>query len=570
MNQEQSYFDVVIVGAGLAGLVTAYELLDSGKRLALVDAAPKDQCGGQARDAFGGFLLSGTDEQKKQGIQDSPALFWRDWQQASGFDDLRLSSYQGAVQALSKQGDHPEYWAQAWAHYYIEHHKSEVYDWLKDLGIRFVPSVQWVERGLHGDGNSVPRYHVAWGCGVGLVETLLQAIAKHPHADRLTWFSSHQVDDIQRTSQEGYLCQGQRKIKKNEQENSEAVTKETFSLSSQHLVIASGGISGCLQQVRQHWDRQSYGEPPLPGMLLAGAHPHANGSLLEPVQKLQGQIQHLHWMWNYPAGIAHPKPHYPEQGLSLIPPRSALWLDAQGRRIGPEPLVTGYDTHHVCHRLGKLPHDYTWMVMNRRIMDKELSISGSESNPHFRNKQLLGVLWQLLRGNRKQTQWLIESSDDVITAATLEELADKMQAHSPAVRLHKQGLLEDIRRYDAMVAQPTAFHNDEQLMRLEQLRQWSGDRMRLCKHQHIEDNRHGPLIAIRLRLITRKSMGGVLTNVQSQVLDKAHQVIPHLYAVGEVAGFGGSGMAGKRSLEGTFLSGCILTARQAAKAIQYA
>ena len=268
------------------------------------------------------------------------------------------------------------------------------------------------------------------------------------------------------------------------------------------------------------------------------------------VQAVGGQVSNLHYMWNYAAGIAHPQPEYPQHGLSLIPPRSALWMDCHGRRIGPQPMVTGFDTHDLCKTTGHLPEQYTWQIMNKRIADKELAISGSDSNPHFRDKKLLKVIWQALRGNAAQTQWLLDHCPDVVCGNTLEELALQMQRVAPNTTLDIAGMYADIERYDAMLRGPRGLRNDDQIRRIEQLRQWRGDRVRTCKLQPIIDRKQMPLIAIRLRLISRKSMGGMLTDLSSRVLDSQGSPVVGLYAAGEAAGFGGAGISGVRSLEG--------------------
>ena len=523
---------VLVIGAGLAGIVTSLELLNKGHQVLLLDAGAEADWGGQAKEAFGGMLLNNTPEQKRNGIADSSELFWQDWQRTAAFKPQDL-------------------WAKRWAKAYVEHNRSEVYDWLKKQGISFFPVVQWVERGKYGDGNSVPRYHLAWGCGEGLIKRLLQRLAEHPNSQVLTTAFSHRVTEFHFTQGRVTGCFGSH-------------PKGHFTVQAEHTVICSGGINGNLDKVRQHWD-PIYG--PAPKNLLSGAHPSADGALHDQVEQLGGELRHLNYMWNYAAGIAHPQPKYPNQGLSLIPPRSALWLDCYGRRLGPEPLITGYDTHDLCKQVGKLPKQYTWQVMNKRIADKELAISGSDTNPYFRDKKLLKVIWQALRGNSAQTLELIDQSVDLVTGQSLAELATKMQQLEPDVPIDLAGMTADIASYDAMITGPKGLHNDDQIRRLKEIRQWRGDRLRTCKLQPIVDVKHLPLIALRLRLISRKSMGGLLTDLQGRVLNSQEQPLIGLYAAGEAAGFGGGGIAGMRSLEGTFLSNCIFNGRRVAQAI---
>ncbi|GLR62825.1 FAD-binding dehydrogenase [Marinospirillum insulare] len=523
---------VLVIGAGLAGITTSLELIEKGHQVLLLDAGLEENWGGQAKEAFGGMLFSNTPEQKRNGIADSNELFWQDWQTAAAF----------------KPEDR---WAKRWAKAYVEYNSSQVYDWLKKRGISFFPVVQWVERGKYGDGNSVPRYHLAWGCGQGLVKALLQRLNEHPNYRALTTVFSHQVIGFSFTQGRVTGCFG----------NS---TNGSFSVQAEHTVICSGGINGNLDKVRQHWD-PIYGPPPK--NLLSGAHPSANGALHDQVEQLGGEVRNLNYMWNYAAGVAHPKPAYPNQGLSLIPPRSALWLDCYGRRLGPEPLITGYDTHDLCKQIGHLPQQYTWQVMNKRIADKELAISGSDTNPNFRDKKLLKVIWQALKGNSAQTLELMNQCVDVVSGQNLGELAAKMQELQPQVPIDLEGMTRDIASYDAMLKGPKALHNDDQIRRLNEIRQWRGDRLRTCKLQPIVDAKHLPLIALRLRLISRKSMGGLLTDLQGRVLNSQERPLIGLYAAGEAAGFGGGGIAGIRSLEGTFLSNCIFNGRRVAQAI---
>ena len=532
MSDSLHHADTLVIGAGLAGIVTALELLDQGQRVTLLDAGPRATCGGQANEAFGGLLLSETPEQKRNGIQDSPTLFLADW--------LRAAQFAPDAQ-----------WGQRWAEDYVARNRAEIYDWLRGRGIRFFPAVQWVERGNQGDGNSLPRYHVAWGCGHGLVGTLAARLFAHPRSYLLDLLFEHRVEGLERRNGAVSGCHGHG-------------PRGAFRVQAEQVVVCTGGIGGDLGRVRQHWDTALYG--PCPDNLLSGTPPCADGALHDQVQAVGGQVVNLGQMWNYAAGIAHPEPEYPDHGLSLIPPRSALWLDAHGRRIGPQPLVTGFDTHDLCKRVGRLPGQYSWQLMNWRIAIKEMAISGTDTNPLFRDRKLVRLIWQTLTGNKALVNWMLERCPDVVSGNTLEELAGRMNALGP-LPVDLAGMRADVQAYDAMLKRGPALHNDDQLRRLAQLRQWRSDRLRTCRNQPILDPKAGPLIAIRERIISRKSMGGMLTNLQSRVLDATGQPVPGLYAAGEAAGFGGGGISGIRSLEGTFLSNCVFNGRRAAQAI---
>jgi predicted oxidoreductase len=525
--------DVAVVGAGLAGITTALELLDQNIPVTLIDGSPGKQLGGQANDAFGGMLLINTHEQARNKIHDSPELLYSDWCNAAEF------------------GVHDD-WPKLWAKLYAEHNRTMVYDWLQSRGIRFFPSVQWVERGLFGNGNSLPRYHIAWGCGRGVVQTLAQLLETHPNRNLLTLLSGHRVESLVASAGVVSGCMGK-------SEDGE------FTINAMNTVVCSGGINGNLDLVRKHWD-SCYG--PAPGLLLSGVSPDADGAMHSAVTNSGGQVVNLNQMWNYAAGIRSPEPRFPDEGLSLIPPRSALWLDRHGRRIGPMPLITGFDTHDLCKRIGHLPGQYSWQVMNYKIAVRELAVSGTDTNPDFRDKKLLRVVWNSLRGgNPALMDWLIEECPDVVTANSVEELVGKMNAVTGNDHVHAADMARDIQNYDANLARGKRLQNDDQIRRLIQLRNWLPDRLRTCKLQPILDPKAGPLIAIREQLISRKSMGGILTDIQSRVLDASGEPMRGLYAAGEAAGFGGGGISGIRSLEGTFLSNCILNGRRAGQSI---
>ena len=522
--------DNLIVGAGVAGLACAYELLKDNQPVYMVDAQTETEQGGLAKDAFGGMALVGTPLQKHQGIDDNPELAWRDWCSFAQFQDTDI-------------------WPKRWAKYYVEHSYDKIYTWLTELGIRFLPLVNWVERGDKVKGNSVPRYHVIWGTGRYLVNQLISAISSFNKQLTCQWQTK--VTDIQKLPKTGYSVQ----------------LSNGQTIECKNLILACGGINGNLDKVRENWDTSF---SPAPKPLLNGSHPSADGSLHERVNQLGGRVTHLEWMWNYAAGIEHPNAKFKHHGLSLIPPKTALWVDAFGNRIGPEPMVTAFDTHDLCHRIANLPHQYSWQILNRKIALKEIAVSGSDMNPSIRDRSIFGLARDVLFGNKWLVDYLTTQCPDVITASSLPELVEKMNDHSPQANINELTLRSSLEPFDRQLKQGVKFHNDAQLRRISQLRNWKGDRVRTYKSQPILDEKAGPLIAIKETIISRKSMGGMQTNLNSQVLDNNGDSLPGLYAIGEAAGFGGGGISGNRSLEGTFLSSCILTARQAASAITVA
>jgi len=318
-----------------------------------------------------------------------------------------------------------------------------------------------------------------------------------------------------------------------------------------------------VEQVRRHWPAHWPGPP---GIILNGAHPFSDGGVHARAAELGGALTNLENMWNYAAGIPHPQAHFEGHGLSLVPPKSVLWLDPDGCPVGPAPMVTGYDTREMCRQVAA--HPYTWMILNWKIAAKELAISGSEHNPRIVGHQLLRFLWDMARGSDRLVRRMVNESTEFLVSSTAEELAGAMNRLAGEKRIQRGALAWRIAAHDRMLADPVARGEDPAVRRIQRLREWRGDRLRTCALQPIGDPRAGPLLAIRLHFISRKSLGGLVTDLQGRVLRGDDSAVPGLYAVGEAAGFGGGGASGKRSIEGTFLSGCILTARMAAAALR--
>jgi predicted oxidoreductase len=417
----------------------------------------------------------------------------------------------------------------------------------------------WVERGEDGEGNSLPRYHIVWGTGLHLMQTLIAELRRHRKAANIEYLFDRRVETL--TTHDGAVT-GVRG--RHEQ------TGEPFELQAETVLVASGGINGDLERVRREWD-QRWGAPPQ--HILNGAHRFADGRLHDAVEGIGGQVSKLHQMWNYAGGIHHPSPRTPREGLSVIPTKSALWLDATGRRFGPEPMMGGFDTHLMCKRIAMSEHGYAWQLMNRTIALKELAISGAESNPAFRDRKALRFVRDMVFGNGGLLDYLVNECEDVVTATTLEELVEKMNALNAGSQTVGSGHVEldavrqAVGAYDAQIALGSGTFDDGQLQRIELVRQWRGDRSRTCKLQPIADENALPLIAMRQFIISRKSMGGIQTDLHSRVLSGAGEPIPGLYAAGEAAGFGGGGISGLKSLEGTFISNCILNARMAVRSM---
>ncbi len=533
-------FDVAIVGGGLAGISAALELLDHGFSVAIIDRDSKQNFGGLANESLGGMTLIDTPIQRLNRLHDSPERALRDWYSFAQFSEN-------------------DEWPKKWAELYVNRSVDDIYNWLKPKGIKFFPIPHWVERGEFGEGNSIPRYHIIWGTGLHLMRTLINELKNHPKVANLTCLFDHRVESLVLQNQ---AIAGVRGFHEK--------TGQEFEIEAPIVLVASGGINGDINRVRQEWD-QSWGAAP--EHILNGAHRYADGTVHDAVEKIDGKVTNLHQMWNYAAGIHHPEPRIPKEGLSLIPPKSALWLDATGKRFGPVPLVTGFDTHRICKRIAQDPYGYSWQVMNWKIALNEIAVSGAQSNPAFRDRRVLQLAREIFLGNHNLLEYLVNECEDVIVADNLEELVDKMNqlnANSQTVGGGSVDLatIEDaIKRYDEQIDLGEEFHNDDQLRRIAQVRHWRGDRSRTCKFEKILENKSMPLVAFREFIVSRKSMGGIQTDLESRVLSGSGKPIPGLYAAGEAAGFGGGGISGLKSLEGTFISNCILNARMATRSI---
>ena len=529
--------EVIIAGGGLAGLVTAHGLLDSGRDVLLLEKGSEADLGGLAKESFGGVHLVGTPQQRRMGIRDDAGLALRDWERVAAFQE-------------------DDAWPRRWARFYCEHSSESIHRFLQDRGVRFLPVVNWAERGLLQPGNSLPRWHIVWGTGHEIIARMRAALAAHPGRARLQILCDHEVAALRTTGGRVDGVAGRLMD-----------TGEPYEALGEQVVIASGGMcGGDLSRLRAHW-HAPWGKPPK--VLLNGAHAFGDGLLHERVQQIGGRVTHLDLQWHYPAGIHHPARRRPDDGLSLVPPRSALWLDARGRRIGPVPLVGNTDTRYLVEAILKSPGQYSWQVLNWRIALKELAVSGCDFMTAFRHKQRGRMVRDLLFGNRELVERLVrDCPEDIVVADSLSDLMDKMDGLGlEGLSLDRAGMARDILAYDAEIDRGSAFFTDEQLLRIRSLRAYRGDRMRTCKFQKILDRKAGPLVAIREFILSRKSLGGIQTDLGCRVLREDGAPIPGLYAVGEAAGFGGGGIHGRGALEGTFLGACVLTGRVAAQTI---
>lgn len=532
---EEYQSEVVIVGGGIAGITTAIELLNFDKKVLIIDRDTEDNFGGLAKESFGGMFFVDTPQQRRSGIKDSPEQAFIDWCSVANFKE---------EDKLPKQ----------WAKSYVYNSTPKVYDWLKQQGIKFFPVVHWVERGLFKPGNTVPRFHMVWGTGSELTNVLIKKLFDHPKAaSHLNIIYEHKVEEL--------LTEGSKIIGVSGVNESR---KSKFKAVGEYTVIAAGGMGGNIKKVRENWYKP-WGEPP--EVILNGAHKYALGDLHDAVIRNNGAVTHLDKNWPYAAGVNHPRPQREGHGLSLVPPKSALWLDYTGKRFGPIPLITAYDTRFTVEEICKQKKKYSWQILNIKIANKEFAISGSESNKAMRDKSWIGFIKILLFGNKELVNDMIDNCIDFVTADTIEELVTKMNTLTGAGDVELAKVKAAVGNYDAQIDRGQNFHNDDQLRRIAHTRQYRGDKVRTCKFQKIVDPKAGKLIAIREHILSRKTLGGIKTDLDCKVMDLDNQPMNGLYAVGEVAGFGGGGMHGLGSLEGTFLGGCVLTGRVAAYTI---
>lgn len=523
--------EVIIVGGGISALVAALELLRSGSRVSVYERQGRRWLGGQCLDAFGGMLFVGSPEQRRVGIRDSLELAWEDWQGYAEF---------------GPESEHQR----AWARRYLERCLPDVRSWLIGAGLRFLPIANWAERSRNGRGNRVPRFHLLWGCGPALVAAMLGALDREG-SGRLAIHCEHRVDQL--ILEGGRVC-GVRG----------SSPSGAFEARAERIAIAAGGWTGDLQKVRERWPQADWGRPPAD--LLCGVWPQIDGRMHEAAAGAGAALVGLEHMWVYAAGVAHWEGDFPEHGLALIPPKSGLWLQADGSRFSP-PLLAGYDTREALGRITTGRHPWSWMVLNRDILAREIAVQGARFNPAFRERRMRQLAGELLRGNHALAGELIERCEDVVSAPDLATLAARMTALTPQAPIDAAALARDVGAYDAEIARGARFFCDPQLVALRNVRAFLGDRLRTAAYRPIAAG-GGELVAIRLRPVVRKSLGGILTDEHCRALRADGSALPGLYAIGEAAGFGGGGMHGKRTLEGTLLGGCVLTARVLAQSIR--
>ncbi|MBV9844274.1 MAG: FAD-binding dehydrogenase [Kutzneria sp.] len=540
--------DVIVVGAGLAGLVATAELAAAGRRVLLLDQEPEASLGGQAFWSFGGLFLVNSPEQRRLGVRDSTELALQDWLGAAGFD---------------RDCDH---WPRQWAHAYVDFAAGEKRAWLRALGVRWFPLVQWAERGGYladGHGNSVPRFHVTWGTGPGIIEPFVRRVRRAEADGLVRLLFRHRVTELVTT---GGIVEGVRgEVLEPSAVERAAPSSRTvvgdFEFRAQAVVVTSGGIGGNHDLVRRNWPTRM-GAPPR--RMLAGVPDFVDGKMIGAVADAGGNVINEDRMWHYPEGIGNYAPVWSSHGIRILSGPSPLWLDARGRRL-PIPLFPGFDALGALEHVVSTGHDHSWFLLNKRIIGHEFALSGSEQNPDLTGKNIRMLLKRALPGAVGPVEEFAHRSEEFITARTPAALAEAMNALTGEPLVDPAELERTIIERDREVS--SGLGKDMQLNAIYTARRYFTDRvMRVTRPHRLLEPSAGPLIAVRLSILTRKTLGGLETDLSGRVLRPSGQPLDGVYAAGEAAGFGGGGVHGYRSLEGTFLGGCLFSGRVAGKA----
>ncbi|MBM7458188.1 FAD-binding dehydrogenase [Rhodococcus coprophilus] len=541
--------DVIVVGAGLAGLVATGELVDAGRKVLLIDQENANNLGGQAFWSFGGLFFVDSPEQRRLGIEDSYELALQDWMGTAGFD---------------REVD--DRWPRKWAQAYVEFATGEKHAWLKQRGLKIFPMVNWAERGGYdaaGHGNSVPRFHITWGTGPALVEIFARKVREGVERGLVRLEHRHQVDDLVIT--DGAVTGVRGTVLEPTDAARGVASSRTavgeFEFAAGAVIVTSGGIGGNFDLVKKNWPAR-LGAPPK--RMLTGVPAHVDGRMLEITENAGGHIVNRDRMWHYTEGITNFDPVWPNHGIRILPGPSSLWLDATGARL-PVPLFPGFDTLGTLEHITRTGHDHTWFLLDQKIIEKEFSLSGSEQNPDLTGRNI-GLLLQRIRsGAPGPVDAFMRRGVDFVVRDNLADLVAGMNELTPETPLDYETVRGVVESRDREMT--NKYTKDLQVAAMRAARAYKPDRIaRIASPHRILDPKAGPLVAVKLHLLTRKTLGGLETDLSSRVLRADGSVFEGLYAAGEVAGFGGGGVHGYRSLEGTFLGGCIFSGRAAGRA----
>ncbi|MDQ2624065.1 MAG: FAD-binding dehydrogenase [Actinomycetota bacterium] len=542
--------DVVVVGAGLAGLVATAELVEAGRRVILVDQEGEQSLGGQAFWSFGGLFLVDSPEQRRMGIRDSVDLAWQDWLGSAQFDR------------------DTDVWPRRWAKAYVQFAAGEKRDYLRARGLGFFPVVGWAERGgglAGGHGNSVPRFHITWGTGPSVVEAFAASVREGVARGLVRLAFRHRVDGLEL---EGGAVVGVRGtvLAPSDAPRGAPTSRDAhgeFVLRAHAVAVTTGGIGGNHDLVRELWPAR-LGSPP--AHMLSGVPDYVDGRGLQIARAAGADVVNSDRMWHYTEGIENFDPIWPAHGIRILPGPSSLWLDATGHRL-PVPGLPGFDTLGTLKLLRASGHDYSWFVLTQKIIEKEFALSGSEQNPDLTGRSVRELLRQRLgKGATEPVEAFKSRGADFAVAGSIEELVAKMNAMTGEDLLDVSLVRAQVKARDRELANP--FTKDLQIAAMRQARAYRGDKLiRVASPHRLLDPKAGPLIAVRLHVLTRKTLGGLHTDLEGRVLRPDGEVLPGLFAAGEVAGFGGGGLHGYNALEGTFLGGCIFSGRAVGRSL---
>lgn len=545
-NREQT--DVLVIGAGLAGLVAAAEALDAGRSVMVLDQENEANLGGQAWWSFGGLFLIDSPEQRRLGIRDSLELARGDWLATAGFDR------------------DTDVWGRQWAEAYLDFAAGEKRAWLRERGVGFFPVVGWAERGgstSSGHGNSVPRFHITWGTGPGLVHPFASRLRRGIAEGQARYRPRHRVTALATAEGRVVGAHGEVLAEDNAPRGvaSHRNALGTFHVEAGAVIVASGGIGGNHELVRENWPDRL---PPAPKEMLSGVPAHVDGLMLKIAEDAGATLVNTDRMWHYTEGITNHSPVWPAHGIRILPGPSSLWLDATGKRM-PPPALPGFDTLGTLEQILKTGYDHSWFILTQRIIEKEFALSGSEQNPDLTGKSIRELLKQRLgSGAPGPVQAFIDRGVDFLHATDLDSLISQMQANTDAP-LNGDAVRQAVYQRDS--AYDNKFTKDLQLAAIRDARHYVGDKLiRVAPPHRLLEPKAGPLYAVKLHVLTRKSLGGIQTDLQGRVIGHDGAPIPGLFSAGEVSGFGGGGIHGYRALEGTFVGGCIFSGRTAGRA----
>ncbi|MGW1160849.1 FAD-binding dehydrogenase [Streptomyces sp. NPDC002519] len=540
--------DVIVIGAGLAGLTATAELVDAGRKVILLDQEPEQSMGGQAFWSFGGLFLVDSPEQRRLRIKDSHALALQDWMGTAAFD---------------RPEDH---WPRKWAHAYVDFAAGEKRAWLHRQGVRFFPVVGWAERGGYdatGHGNSVPRFHITWGTGPGVIEPFVRRVRAGVARGLVQLRFRHRVTGLSRSAGTVDTVTGE-VLEPSDAARGKASSRTVtgaFEFRAQAVVITSGGIGGNHDLVRANWPKRLGGPPE---RMVSGVPAHVDGKMLGVAEGAGARLINRDRMWHYTEGLNNWNPVWENHGIRILPGPSSLWLDARGRRL-PVPLFPGFDTLGTLEHIMRTGYDHTWFVLDQKIIGKEFALSGSEQNPDLTGKSVRDVLGRARADVPGPVRAFMEHGADFVVEKDLGALVRGMNALTEEPLIDEAELRHEIVARDREILNP--FTKDLQVTAIRGARRFLGDRLiRTAAPHRILDPAAGPLIAVRLNILTRKTLGGLETDLSSRVLTEGGDPLAGVYAAGEAAGFGGGGVHGYRSLEGTFLGGCLFSGRTAGRA----